>query len=251
MVDEGAKAGALEPEESAHDPVGDRLRRHRWCERSWSPARAWTALSVKATRGECLDRFIETGYTRLPVYDQDLDHIVGLVYAKDFLAVLKERDLIILPGRAPARLFRAREQEGQRAAAGVPQGAHPHGSGGGRIRRHRRHRHAGGPDGGDHRRDPRRVRHRGAGRCAAADTDVWEVEAGASLHDFGAEIGVEFPEEGEASSVGGFVAEHLGRIPAKGRPPGLGAAQFEVLEASDRQVHRVLVRRRESAPPRA
>jgi len=73
--------------------------------------------------------------------------------------------------------------------------------------------------------------------------DQWEVEADHSLFDFGAEIGVDFPQEGEATSVGGFVAEHLGRIPARGSKLSWGPLIFEVLDASEKRVKRVLVRR--------
>src|SRR5665213_359920 len=95
MVDEGTKAGALEPEESAMIQsviaFGDTVVREVMV-----PRTRLEGLTVKATVNECLDKFIDTGYTRLPVYDADLDHIVGLIYAKDFLAVLKETELIIL-----------------------------------------------------------------------------------------------------------------------------------------------------------
>ena len=36
-----------------------------------------------------LGRLIKSGHSRLPVYREDLDHIVGLVYAKDLLKILK------------------------------------------------------------------------------------------------------------------------------------------------------------------
>ena len=35
-------------------------------------------------REEIARRFMETGYSRLPVYEGDLDHIVGILYQKDF-----------------------------------------------------------------------------------------------------------------------------------------------------------------------
>lgn len=71
--------------------------------------------------------------------------------------------------------------------------------------------------------------------------DQWEVEAEHSLHDFGAEIGVEFPQEGEASSVGGFVAELSGSIPAKGARLRWQNLEMEVLDATPKRVKRVLV----------
>ena len=69
------------------------------------------------------------------------------------------------PRAAPSRPLRARDQEGARAAAGVPAGAGAERHRRRRVRRHRRPGHFRGSDRGDCRRDPRRVRRRGrAGR---------------------------------------------------------------------------------------
>lgn len=43
-----------------------------------------TAISQDATKEELSDLFSESGYSRLPVYDGDIDNIVGIVYYKDF-----------------------------------------------------------------------------------------------------------------------------------------------------------------------
>ncbi|MCI5650576.1 MAG: hemolysin family protein [Fusicatenibacter sp.] len=41
-------------------------------------------ISLDATKAEIAQTFSDTGYSRLPVYDEDIDHIVGIVYQKDF-----------------------------------------------------------------------------------------------------------------------------------------------------------------------
>ncbi|MDD7738518.1 MAG: hemolysin family protein [Fusicatenibacter sp.] len=41
-------------------------------------------ISLDATKAEIARTFSDTGYSRLPVYDEDIDHIVGIVYQKDF-----------------------------------------------------------------------------------------------------------------------------------------------------------------------
>jgi putative hemolysin len=73
--------------------------------------------------------------------------------------------------------------------------------------------------------------------------DLWEVEADHSMHDFGTEVGVEFPLETESTSVGGFMAEQMGRIPEKGARFIFKNLEFEVLEASEKRVKRILIRR--------
>ncbi|MBQ9983333.1 MAG: HlyC/CorC family transporter [Lachnospiraceae bacterium] len=41
-------------------------------------------ISVDASKDDIAKVFMETGYSRLPVYEQDIDQIVGILYQKDF-----------------------------------------------------------------------------------------------------------------------------------------------------------------------
>lgn len=43
-----------------------------------------TALEDTATMEEAADLFRESGYSRLPVYHEDMDHVVGILHEKDF-----------------------------------------------------------------------------------------------------------------------------------------------------------------------
>ncbi len=43
-----------------------------------------TAISKDAERDEVRTLFVESGYSRLPVYEDDLDNVVGILYYKDF-----------------------------------------------------------------------------------------------------------------------------------------------------------------------
>jgi CBS domain containing-hemolysin-like protein len=46
---------------------------------------------------EALVRFVtEEGYSRMPVYKESLDNIIGLIYTKDLISLLEHRDLIVL-----------------------------------------------------------------------------------------------------------------------------------------------------------
>ncbi len=47
-------------------------------------------LEVSASLDDALDTFIRTGFSRVPVYRQTVDNIVGLLYAKDLLRVWRE-----------------------------------------------------------------------------------------------------------------------------------------------------------------
>ena len=49
------------------------------------PRIAITALDIKASFEQVKKTIIESGYTRIPVYDEDLDNIKGALYVKDLL----------------------------------------------------------------------------------------------------------------------------------------------------------------------
>ena len=43
-----------------------------------------TALSITADKTEIAKTFAESGYSRIPVYENDLDNVIGILYYKDF-----------------------------------------------------------------------------------------------------------------------------------------------------------------------
>ncbi len=43
-----------------------------------------TAVSTEATKEEIAEVFAETAYSRLPLYEESIDHVVGIIYQKDF-----------------------------------------------------------------------------------------------------------------------------------------------------------------------
>ena len=46
------------------------------------------ALEASTTLGEAVDRFFTTGFSRIPVYQESLDAIVGILYVKDVFRIL-------------------------------------------------------------------------------------------------------------------------------------------------------------------
>jgi putative hemolysin len=54
------------------------------------------ALDMAMSRETILRKVIDEGYSRLPVYKNSIDEIVGVIYSKDLLSLLEHRDLIIL-----------------------------------------------------------------------------------------------------------------------------------------------------------
>jgi putative hemolysin len=49
-----------------------------------------TTLESQATLDQAVDILMETGHSRMPVYEESIDNILGLLYAKDLLPVWRE-----------------------------------------------------------------------------------------------------------------------------------------------------------------
>ena len=88
IVERGGETGVLEAEEeqmiSAVIELGER-RLHE----VMVPRTDMTALPVTASMDEAIDTFIREGHSRIPIYKETIDEIVGVLYAKDLLPFLK------------------------------------------------------------------------------------------------------------------------------------------------------------------
>jgi magnesium and cobalt transporter len=68
----------------------------------------------------------------------------------------------------------------------------------------------------------------------------WRVKALTEIEQFNEEIGADLPAD-DVDTIGGLVANHLGRMPHKGEVFDLDNLRFEVLRADARQIHVLLV----------
>jgi CBS domain containing-hemolysin-like protein len=78
------ETGGLEPEErrmiQSIFEFGDIL-----CREVMVPRMDVRSMDVNTTVSEAIQAFIRTGHSRIPVYENDLDNVVGILYAKDLL----------------------------------------------------------------------------------------------------------------------------------------------------------------------
>jgi len=54
------------------------------------------AVDINTTPEVLLDTFVEEGHARLPVYAESVDNIIGIIYARDLLYVLRDKSLFLL-----------------------------------------------------------------------------------------------------------------------------------------------------------
>lgn len=60
------------------------------------PTEKIIAVNVNVTSDELVNKFVEEGHARLPVYAGTLDNIIGIIYARDLLYILRDKGLFLL-----------------------------------------------------------------------------------------------------------------------------------------------------------
>ncbi len=89
LVERGGAQGILEAEEEqmihAVIELGDQ-RIHE----VMVPRIAMVALPADATMERAIDTVVEEGHSRIPVYEETIDEIIGILYAKDLLPFLRD-----------------------------------------------------------------------------------------------------------------------------------------------------------------
>ncbi|HLJ53782.1 MAG TPA: hemolysin family protein [Chthonomonadaceae bacterium] len=102
LVEAGEEQGVLEPEETdmIHSVLdfGDTVVR-----KVMTPRIDVTACDVDAPMPELILLVHQSGHSRIPVYEGDLDNIVGIVHAKDLLALAGDSSRDVVPIRTVMR----------------------------------------------------------------------------------------------------------------------------------------------------
>ena len=95
MIEMGREAGVL--------AEGELRMLHRIFEFSDSvvrevmvPREDIAAIDLSAKPAQLLDVLIEEGHSRIPVYEGSLDHVVGVIYARDLLVLVRHGGLFVL-----------------------------------------------------------------------------------------------------------------------------------------------------------
>jgi CBS domain containing-hemolysin-like protein len=95
LVSEAREAGEIRPEQGrilgkVFRSAGKRVRD------VMVPRERVFAIDRATDPDRLLDRLREEGYTRLPVYDGDLDHVVGILHTKDLFHLYAKTRLVVL-----------------------------------------------------------------------------------------------------------------------------------------------------------
>ena len=87
LLDKGKESGALDKAE--HELIKNVFDfNERVVKNIMVPRTKISAIPLDATREELINTIITEGYSRIPVYDETIDKIIGVVHAKDVLSLL-------------------------------------------------------------------------------------------------------------------------------------------------------------------
>ena len=89
IVERGGEQGVLEAEEEQMINAVIELGSRRVHE-VMVPRIAMATIQATATFDEAIETIVEHGHSRIPVYDESVDEILGILYAKDLLPFLRE-----------------------------------------------------------------------------------------------------------------------------------------------------------------
>lgn len=187
---------------------------------------------------EIMENIRTSGLTRFPVYDEDTDDIIGILNTRDYLLNAQSeqpkplRELLREPYFVPETvrtdvLFRDMQSRKIHFAVVVDE----YGGTSGIITMEDLIEELVGNIYDEF--DPQDEQ-----EIVPLDENHWRISGAASLEDVAEALGVEFPEDEEAETLGGLVFASLDVIPADGTHPTVDAhgLHIQVEELSDRRV---------------
>ena len=207
------------------------------------------AVPVTMTIAEFTEMLNKTPYSRIPVYDGDIDHIKGIMYTKDVLQVadteagkktvrdLMKTDVYFVPEtKLGSELLREMQQENIRMAIVADE----YGGVAGLVTIEDLVEEIVGEIRDEHEKSDI-VKESDTSYIFNGNTDLDLLEK---------LLGGVRPAEKEATTIGGLVSELAGRIPAAGEVFEDNGLRFEVLDSTERRVERVRVSLQNVSAPR-
>jgi magnesium and cobalt exporter, CNNM family len=206
------------------------------------------AIRADATIAELLALFREQEYSRFPVYRENLDNIVGVVFVKDLIRLVDHA----IPNEAPIeRLIRPATfvpetkrvpellKEFQRKQVQIAIVVDEYGGTAGLVTIEDLLEEIVGEIRDEYDVESEPVVDEGNG--------TYVFSGKVSIDEFRERLGVDIEDEG-FETVGGYVLTRVGRVPAVGETFEIDGLIVEVLEAERRRIHKVRVRKAAPVP---
>lgn len=202
------------------------------------------AIEANSDLHTVLDIITKTGHSRYPVFEQSIDKVIGLVYAKDLLAEIgKEaedfklsamlRETYFVPETKPLREL-LHEFQNQKLHIAVV--LDEFGGTAGIVTLEDIIEELVGEITDEYEKTPPKPIRR-------IDTDTIEVDARTYVDDLNDKFELNLPEDEDYDTVGGFVFSYLGYIPKTGAEFDYGNLSFNIIQAESRKIKRIQIRK--------
>jgi CBS domain containing-hemolysin-like protein len=240
MAEASSEEGAIEEEEKEliHSifEFGDTVVRE-----VMTPEPDIVAVEASSKLDEVLDILLKHGYSRIPVFKDTLEEIVGIVYAKDVLRQihsgrngkktvkdLARKALFVPESKRVAELLKEMQQEQVHVAVVVDE----YGAVAGLVTLEDLLEEIVGEIADEYDRAEPQVEPAGDGRFL--------VNARLAVDELNELLDVELPQE-EWDTVGGLIMGLLGRLPSQGESVDLEGLRFTAERVKGRRIAKVLV----------
>jgi len=193
-----------------------------------------SAISSTESLEKVLHTFIDSGHSKLPVFEKDLDNIIGVVYLYDLFHSPENiqeviKPVLFIPYTKPVIDLLGEFQSAHHAMAVV---LDEHGGSAGLITAEDVFEELFGDFEDEFDVDTKKSEKQADGSIVVDARMDWE--------DFNDEYGNMIPK-GDYETVGGYIISQLGRIPNKGEHLFIPIGQTVVIKASARQIHQVQI----------
>ncbi|MCX7834276.1 MAG: hemolysin family protein [Ignavibacteria bacterium] len=95
IIEEGVKSGVIDSTE--HQLIQNIFEfNDKMVKDIMVPRNNIVAIEIDSPRDKIIETIIEQGYSRIPVYKETIDNIVGILYSKDLISAAEYRGLIVL-----------------------------------------------------------------------------------------------------------------------------------------------------------
>jgi putative hemolysin len=245
VVEEGEKEGVVD--ESDRELIESAIQfRDTTAGQIMTPRPQIAALPVDATVDDALALIESSGHSRLPVFDPDLDHIVGVLYARDMLrhlsaaasgnAVTFDLKQLVRPVLQfpESKTLKGLLQEFRLRQVHIAIVLDEFGGTAGLVTIEDILEELVGEITDEHEPSSKPA-------VLKLSDDAWEIDASTRVEEVNSVIGLAIPEDAGYETLGGYVSSLLGHIPEKGEEFKTDQAAWKVLEAEPTRVVRVRI----------
>lgn len=249
LIDTGTEEGIVEPLEKRLALGALRLG-ERSVRDIMRPRIDLDAMDVETPPDAVIGTVAMAGFSRLPVYEGDLDHIIGFVHIKDLfrqrhlgwsmeLRKLLHPALFVPETMQLDRLLQLFQDKHNQLAIVLNE----YGGTEGMVTLEDVVEEIVGEIRDEHRRDEKHA-------FVRRDENSWLIDGGVSMADFVERLELDSDEalaNRSFSTVGGLILEQLGRIPDIGDVADWNGLTLEVVDMDGQRIDRILVTRKASS----